>query len=112
MPPSPELPAVVSPDTHGPAALHSVGATVRKLSNTGLSLSLTRDDAALLVGADTLRVAFNLPGRDGTHRVTCLVRHRAEHAGLVLLSCEYDWSATMDPLAVLEDLLEYVLEPP
>ncbi|MEQ8493159.1 MAG: hypothetical protein RLW42_02955 [Gammaproteobacteria bacterium] len=85
---------------------------MRKLSNAGLSLSLLREDAELLGGADELRVTLSLPGRTSSHAVACLVRHRAEHEGKVLLSCEYDWSATMDPLAVVEDLLEYVLEAP
>ncbi|MEQ8663703.1 MAG: hypothetical protein RLW62_23035 [Gammaproteobacteria bacterium] len=112
MPAAPDLVASVSPNVSGPAALLAVEATVRKLSNTGLSLSLLREDAEQLGGADELRVELSLPGRPGTHAVACLVRHRAEYEGAVLLSCEYDWSATMDPLAVVEDLLEYVLESP
>jgi hypothetical protein len=112
MSPAPDLVASVSPDVSGRAALQTVQATVRKLSNAGLSLSLAREDAELLAGADALRVRLSLPGQPGGHAVACLVRHRDEHAGQVLLSCEYDWSATMDPLAVVEDLLEYMLDAP
>ncbi len=109
---APSLVATVSPNAGGPASLRSVEAVVRKLSNAGLSLSVSRMDADLLSGTDEVRVSLTLPGRAQVYAIACLVRHRAAHEDQVLLSCEYDWSATMDPLGVVEDLLEYVLETP
>ena len=56
MPAAPSLVATVSPNAGGPASLRSVEAVVRKLSNAGLSLSVSRMDADLLSGTDEVGI--------------------------------------------------------
>ena len=106
-----ELTVSVAPNTSGNAALLEFETRVRKLSNAGISLSLTRDADAALKAYDELFVSLRLPGNTTLHYIACLVRHRSTiDDQQILYSCEYDWSATIDPLGVVEDLLEYTLE--
>lgn len=111
MPPTAHFTASVAPNTSGHAALLEFESRVRKLSNVGISLSLSRDADAALKPYEGIFVSLRLPGGSTTYHIACLVRHRSvaedDH---VLYSCEYDWSGTSDALGVVEDLLEYTLE--
>lgn len=111
MNPSHELMVSIAPRAPGPAALLAFESRVRKLSNAGVSLYLHRDADDVLKGHDQVLLSFRLPGRASLYRVACLVRYRfATDDEQVLYSCEYDWSETLDPLGVLEDLFEYSLD--
>lgn len=103
--------ASVAPIAGGPAALLEFESRVRKLTNVGISLSVSRDVDAALKPYEGIFVSLRLPGRSTTYHIACLVRHRSmaedDH---VLYSCEYDWSGTSDALGTVEDLLEYTLE--
>lgn len=104
--------ATVSPNAGGTAALLEFEALVRKLSNAGVSLSVTPDVDAQLNAYEEIIVSVHLPGHARPHSLACVVRHRSALDDIVVYGCEYDWTATMDPLGVVEDLLEYVLEEP
>ncbi len=104
------FPATVSPAGGGAASLQSFAATVRALSNSGLSLEVDADTDNVLQKHGELNVALALPGQDKTYNIACVVRSRDAEADSVIYSCEFDWSATMDPLAVAEDLLEFTLD--
>ncbi len=53
---------------------------------------------------------MRLPGREGVRRIACQVRHRLGEEPDFIYGCEYDWNATIDPMAVAEELLEFMLE--
>jgi hypothetical protein len=104
--------ATVSPNAGGKAALLEFEALVRKLSNAGLSLSVTPEVDAALSAYDEISVSLRLPGQNRLYTLACVVRHRSPLDDIVIYGCEYDWTATMDPLGVVEDLLDFVLDEP
>ena len=107
--PNIELPAVVSPNAGGAASLQEFEIMVRNLSNSGVTLSIdSAVDEALKIHPE-LMLSLSLPGQSKTYSIACIVRNRDRVDDAIIYSCEYDWSATMDPLGVVEDLLEYVL---
>ena len=104
------LPARVSPQVSGPAALHAYAVTVRNLTDAGISLSVTPDVDAALNLVDEIELTLDLPGQSRSCAIACIVRNRATVDDVVVYGCEYDWSSTLDPLGVVEDLLEYMLD--
>ncbi len=104
-----DLAAQVSPVTGGADALRSYTVGVRRLTNHSITLDLPGDADEVLHFYPELLVELNLPDRAQPHTIACLVRNRAELNGVHVYSCEFDWSATVDPLGVVEDLLEYTL---
>jgi hypothetical protein len=83
---------------------------VRHISNVGVSLRLGASAHAALRATDGLMLTLRLPDRDERCRVACVVRHRYADGHHYVYSCEYDWTATNDPLGVIEDLVAFVLE--
>lgn len=104
-----QLPATVSPNASGAASLQEFAVTVRRLSNAGISLSVDRDTDSELKVYKELMLNMSLPGNSQAYTIACIVLSRSELDDSVIYGCEYDWSATMDPLGVVEDLLEYTL---
>lgn len=90
--------------------LRTYDVEVRHISNVGVSLRLGASAHTALRAADGLMLTLRLPERDERCRVACLVRHRYADGHHFVYSCEYDWSATNDPLGVIEDLVAFVLE--
>ena len=105
---STHIPASVS-SSSGPESLREYDVFVEALSNSGISLQLDPDVHRRLQSESELIVRLNLPGADKSYRIACLVKSRSESGDTYAYGCEFDWSATMDPLAVVEDLLEYTM---
>ena len=55
-------------------------------------------------------LSLTLPGRDQESTIACIVRNRMVANDEARYGCEYDWSETHDPLSVVEDLADYVIE--
>lgn len=107
---SQQLPATVSPNLGGKDGLREFPVTVRQLNNASISLSVSQDVDTELQAQQELMLNLTLPGRNQRYAIACIVRNRSEIDGSFIYGCEYDWSSTMDPLGVVEDLLEYTLE--
>jgi len=105
-----DLEASVSPNASGTAALLALQVAIHNISNVGVSLRVSTNDHATLEAFDDLLLSLKLPGKQQPSIVFCRVRYRARVTDGVLYVCEYDWSATMDPLAVVEDLVGYMLD--
>lgn len=105
-----DLEASVSPNASGAAASLALPIVVHSISNVGVSLRMGAHDHAVLEAFDELLLSLKLPGKQQPSVVSCHVRHRALDADGALYVCEYDWSATMDPLGVVEDVVGYMLE--
>lgn len=105
-----ELPATVSPNIGGKEGLREYPVTVRTLTNANISLSVSQDVDTELQAHGEIMLNLTLPGHSKRYSIACIVRHRSELNGAFIYGCEYDWSSTMDPLGVVEDILEYTLE--
>ncbi len=105
-----QLLATVTPRSAGPASLQSFAVTVRRLTNSAISLGVSRDVDDFLKSHDDLELVLSLPDQSQTCTIACIVRSRGELGESWIYGCEYDWSATMDPLGAVEDLLEYMID--
>jgi len=105
-----QLPAMLSGNAGGALSLREFAVTVSKLTNSVISLKVSADVDLALQGLTELMLSVTLPGQQKTYSIACVVRNRSEQDGAFFYGCEYDWSATIDPLGVVEDLLEYTLE--
>jgi hypothetical protein len=104
------LEAEVTPAEASDRSLRVYPVAVRNLSNVGISLRINAGANQYLSQHDELSLTLRLPGRDGVRRIACHVRHRHIDGIEFVYGCEYDWNATLDPLAVAEELLEFMLE--
>lgn len=108
--PEVDLAARVSP-ANGIASLDEHTVEISSLSSVGVSFRLDETAHRGLASHDALVLSLALPGHARRSAVACQVRSRTSaDDGHVLYSCEYDWSATMDPLGVVEDLVGFMLE--
>lgn len=57
-----------------------------------------------------LIIRLNLPNHPGLQMVACQVRHRTSSGELFFYGCEFDWAATANSLAIIEDMVAYILE--
>jgi hypothetical protein len=105
-----EFDARVSPNTSGDQALRSYVVGVRNLSNVGVSLLVPAATHTYLCDQRELTMTLRLPGKDDVCRIACNVRHHYADGDNYIYGCEYDWSATTDPLAVVEDLVAFMLD--
>jgi hypothetical protein len=105
-----ELLATISPNTDGKASLQAFEVRVRSLSNTAITMSLDSEADNIFRAYSELKVSLNLPARVAPYTIACVVRNRSALEEAIVYSCEFDWSATVDPLGVVEDLLEYTLD--
>jgi hypothetical protein len=104
------LEAEVTPSEVSDRSLRIYPVGIRNISNVGVSLRVTAGAHQALGHHDELSLTLRLPGRDGVRRIACQVRHRLGEEPDFIYGCEYDWNATIDPLAVAEELLEFMLE--
>lgn len=102
--------AMVSPNTVGDSALRSHAVAIRNISNVGVSLIISAATHRALHDQEDISLSLQLPDKTAASRIACHVRHRSPDGDSFIYGCEYDWSATTDPLAVVEDLVEYMLE--
>ena len=86
--------------------VYAVG--VRNISNLGISLRVNAGTHHALRAHHELSLTLRLPGRQGVRRIACHVRHRVNEDRDFIYGCEYDWHATIEPLAVAEELLEFM----
>ncbi len=108
--PGVDLQASVTPNlvTEGSLRSHPVG--VRKISNAGIILRLSAAVHAAVSGCEELWLTLKLPNRPRPVRIASTVRHCLTDGSEYVYGCEFDWSATNDPLGIAEDLLDFVLE--
>ncbi|MGR8918970.1 MAG: PilZ domain-containing protein [Gammaproteobacteria bacterium] len=85
-------------------------ATVRDISNAGISLGLDRRAHGELESCQRIDLALTLPGRDEPASIVCLIQYRAVDGDDVRYGCAYDWSETIDPLGTIEDIAGYLME--
>jgi len=104
------LEAEITPSEVSDRSLRVYPVGVRNISNVGISLRLNAGANQALNGHDELSLTLRLPGREGVRRIACHVRHRLNEEAEFIYGCEYDWTATIDPLAVAEELLDFMLE--
>lgn len=104
------LDAEVTPSEVSERSLRVYPVGVRNISNVGISLKLTAAVNQALSQHDELSLTLRLPGLPGVRRIACHVRHRLHDGTDFVYGCEYDWDATIDPLAVAEELVEFMLE--
>lgn len=102
--------AYASSNTGGAASLQDYAVEIIKLTNAGINLRLSNSVHGSLGATDELMLSITLPANNRTYQVACIVHSRNPYEGAMLYSCEYDWSATMDPLGVIEDFHEYALD--
>ncbi len=105
-----DLQAEVTPSEVIDRSLRVYPVGVRNISNVGISLKVTAGANQALGAHDELSLTLRLPGREGVRRIACHVCHRVSEQAEFLYGCEYDWNATIDPLAVAEELLDFMLE--
>lgn len=102
--------ASVSPNTAGALALQSFAVRIRSLSNIGVSFLVDHGSDEVLRLQPDLMLRLSLPGKTSPSTISCHVRHRSNSGDAFLYGCEYDWSSTLDPLGVAEDLVGYMLD--
>ena len=102
--------AMVSPNAGGNMAFRGYTVVIRNISNVGVSFIVSAAANQMLHDQEDVSLSLQLPDKASASRIACHVRHRAPHGESFIYGCEYDWSATTDPLAVVEDLVEYMLE--
>jgi hypothetical protein len=105
-----DLDASVTPSVVTERSLRVYPVGVHNISNVGISLRVGASANHALSIHDELSLTLRLPGRDGVRRIACVVRHRVNNEADYIYGCEYDWDATIDPLAVAEELLDFMLE--
>ena len=105
-----ELEAEVTASEANDRSLRVFSVGVRNISNLGISLRVNAGTHHALRAHDELSLTLRLPGRQGVRRIACHVRHRSNEDGDFIYGCEYDWHATIEPLAVAEELLEFMQE--
>lgn len=102
--------ASLAPNAPGKAAGITHPVAIHGISNVGVSLLVGTRANAELESFEDLLLSLQLPGKQLPSIIFCRVRHRAAQTEGTLYVCEYDWSATMDPLGVIEDLVGYMLD--
>ncbi len=105
-----DLEAEVTPSEVTDRNLRVYPVGVRNISNVGISLKVGASANHALSGHDELSLTLRLPGSQGIRRIACHVRHRLHDDAEFIYGCEYDWNATIDPLTVAEELLDFTLE--
>lgn len=103
-----ELEAEVTASEASDRSLRVYAVSVRNISNLGISLRVNAGANHALSAYHELSLTLRLPGRPGVRRIACHVRHRLQQGREFIYGCEYDWHATIEPLAVAEELLEFM----
>ena len=104
------LEAEVMPSEVTARNVRSYAVGVRNISNVGISVRISASIHQALSTHDELSLTLRLPGRPDVRRIACHVRHRMIDDSDFIYGCEYDWNETIEPLAVAEELLDFMLE--
>lgn len=104
--------ATISLTNGGDAQLENQAVTILNISNTGISFTVDNDVDEILEAHSDIRLVLERLEDGSVNKVACTIRHRSKSDGMFIYGCEYDWSATIDPLAVVEDFVTYLLERP
>ncbi|MGE0484188.1 MAG: PilZ domain-containing protein [Gammaproteobacteria bacterium] len=104
------LAALASPRAAGAASFQGYPVGIRNVSNTGVCLDVDAATHTALEAHAGLDLRFELPGRVAPVVVACAVHYRMAERDGYRYGCEFDWAATTDSLAVVEDLVTYILE--
>lgn len=105
-----ELEAEVTASAAHDRSLRVYSVSVRNISNLGISLRVNAGTHHALRAHHELSLTLRLPARQLVRRIACHVRHRLNEDRDFIYGCEYDWHATIEPLAVAEELLEFMQE--
>ncbi|MCZ6772704.1 MAG: PilZ domain-containing protein [Proteobacteria bacterium] len=100
--------AKVSPGSGGEVQLNQYEASILNISTTGVSFTINEEVHKVLEDHSDIRIELKRPDNGSTSTIACSVRHRSKFGDGFIYGCEYDWSATTDPLAVVEDLVSYL----
>jgi hypothetical protein len=101
--------AFVSPIIANALSIPSFAVQIRDLSNTAVSFAVGADGDKLLQAHHKLKLTVKIPGTDTPSIISCRVRYRSRDGARFLYRCDYDWSGTLNALAVVEDLMAYTL---
>lgn len=105
-----ELEAEVTASEANDRSLRVYPVRVRNISTLGISLRVNAGTHHALRAHHELSLTLRLPGRQRVRRIACHVRHRLNEDRDFIYGCEYDWHATVEPLAVAEELLQLMQE--
>jgi hypothetical protein len=105
-----EFAAKVSPASGGEEQLSEYPVSIVNISNTGVSFNIGKEAHRELEDHSAIRIALTRPDDGSTSTIACNIRHRSSIEDGFIYGCEYDWGATNDPLAVVEDLVTYLFE--
>ena len=108
--PDTTLEAGVSPKVDGDESLQTYPISVRNISSIGVSFAIESETDQKLRACTDLIISVNLPNHPGLQMIACQVRHRTSKGELYFYGCEFDWAATANSLAIIEDMVAYLLE--
>ena len=104
--------ATISLTNGGDDQLENQVVSILNISNTGISFTVDQDTDNILKAHSDIRLVLERLEDGSVNKVACIVRHHSKSGDAFIYGCEYDWSATVDPLAVVEDFVTYLLERP
>ncbi len=105
-----DLNATIAPDSTDDPAPAAFPVSIRKISNSNVAFDVDEPAHDVLRHHRALILALQFPKEEQASTITCRVRHRTPIAGSYIYGCKYDWSATSDSLAVVENIVNYVLK--
>ena len=105
-----DLNATIAPDDTDDPSPEAYPVTIRNISNTNVSFDVDEPAHDVLQHYRALTLALEFPKEEQASTIACRVRHRTPIAGSYIYGCEYDWSATSDSLAVVENIVNYILK--
>lgn len=85
-------------------------AAIRDISNNGVCFSVSPEVDAELQHSPELALRLQLPQQPMPRSIACSTRRRAADGDLICYGCEFDWTATPDSPAAVDDLIAYVVE--
>ena len=105
-----DLNATIAPDREDIASPAAFPVSIRNISNTNVSFDVDEPTHDVLQHHRALKLALEFPKEAQASTIACRVRHRTPMEGSFIYGCEYDWSATSDSLAVIENIVNYILK--
>ncbi len=107
-----DLRASISVVGAGETTVQNQPVSILNISNAGVSFSIDNETSDILKDETDVRLTLERLEDGSVNKVACIVRHRSNSRGSYAYGCEYDWGATVDPLAVVEDFVTYLIERP
>ena len=102
--------AAVAPDINDGASVEVYPVSIRNISNTSIAFDVNETIHKVLQHHAALRLSLEFPKEEQASTIACRVRHRTAITGAFIYGCEYDWSATANSLAVVENIVTYIME--